>query len=40
MRAPDGLRAYGRQPEAWDEQGPDGVVRRHETRCTLMRKEP
>ncbi|WP_411136206.1 GNAT family N-acetyltransferase [Streptomyces sp. C10] len=34
-----GYRAYGRQPEAWDAQGPDGVVRRHETMCTLMRKE-
>ncbi|MFD5397369.1 GNAT family N-acetyltransferase [Streptomyces sp. NPDC127097] len=34
-----GYRAYGRRPEAWDEQGPDGAVRRHETMCTLMRKE-
>ncbi|WP_414507848.1 GNAT family N-acetyltransferase [Streptomyces sp. NEAU-L66] len=34
-----GYRTYGRQPEAWDAQGPDGVVRRYETMCTLMRKE-
>ncbi|SFQ71092.1 Acetyltransferase (GNAT) family protein [Amycolatopsis arida] len=28
----------GRQPEAWDAEGPDGVVRRYATMCTLMRK--
>ncbi|MFJ9573658.1 GNAT family N-acetyltransferase [Streptomyces bacillaris] len=30
---------YGRQPDAWEEQAPDGSLRRRETMCTLMRKE-
>ncbi|MET9595172.1 GNAT family N-acetyltransferase [Streptomyces sp. NPDC006516] len=34
-----GYRAYGRQPDAWDEQAPDGTLRRHETVCTMMRKD-
>ncbi len=34
-----GYAAYGRKPEAWDEQTEDGAVRRYETVCTLMRKE-
>ncbi len=34
-----GYAAYGRKPEAWDEQAEDGSVRRYETVCTLMRKE-
>ncbi|WP_299536780.1 N-acetyltransferase [uncultured Streptomyces sp.] len=34
-----GYRAYDRRPDAWDEQGPDGTVRRYETMCTLMRKD-
>ena len=34
-----GYTAYGRQPEAWDEQAEDGTLRRYETVCTLMRKE-
>jgi ribosomal protein S18 acetylase RimI-like enzyme len=34
-----GYAAYGRKPEAWDEQTEDGSVRRYETVCTLMRKE-
>lgn len=33
-----GYVAYGREPEAWDEEGPDGSIRRHETMCVLMRK--
>ncbi|QKV97880.1 GNAT family N-acetyltransferase [Streptomyces sp. NA02950] len=33
-----GYTAYGRAPDAWDEEGPDGSVRRHETMCVLMRK--
>ncbi|MEU0405312.1 GNAT family N-acetyltransferase [Streptomyces sp. NPDC006197] len=33
-----GYVAYGRAPDAWDEEGPDGSVRRHETMCVLMRK--
>ncbi|SEB65975.1 N-acetyltransferase [Streptomyces sp. TLI_105] len=33
-----GYVAYGREPDAWDEEGPDGSVRRHETMCVLMRK--
>ena len=34
-----GYAAYGRAPESWDEQAPDGSVVRYETVCTLMRKE-
>ena len=34
-----GYAAYGRKPEAWDEQAEDGSIRRYETMCTLMRKE-
>lgn len=34
-----GYAAYGRQPEAWNEQTDDGSVRRYETVCTLMRKQ-
>lgn len=33
-----GYVAYGRRPEAWDAEGPDGAVTRYETVCTLMRK--
>jgi ribosomal protein S18 acetylase RimI-like enzyme len=33
-----GYVAYGRRPEAWDEELPDGSVTRYETVCTLMRK--
>ncbi|MER5630386.1 GNAT family N-acetyltransferase [Streptomyces nitrosporeus] len=33
-----GYAAYGRAPDAWDEEGPDGTIRRHETMCVLMRK--
>ncbi|MFF0480756.1 GNAT family N-acetyltransferase [Streptomyces sp. NPDC004435] len=29
---------YGRAPDAWDEEGPDGSIRRHETVCVLLRK--
>ena len=34
-----GYVAYGRKPEAWDEEAGDGSVTRYETICTLMRKE-
>jgi ribosomal protein S18 acetylase RimI-like enzyme len=34
-----GYVAYGRAPDAWDEQAPDGSIVRYETVCTLMRKE-
>ncbi|MEE1738686.1 GNAT family N-acetyltransferase [Streptomyces sp. BE147] len=34
-----GYAAYDRQPDSWDEQAPDGSVRRYETVCTLMRKD-
>jgi ribosomal protein S18 acetylase RimI-like enzyme len=34
-----GYVAYGRAPESWDEQAPDGTTVRYETVCTLMRKE-
>ncbi|MGR3932406.1 GNAT family N-acetyltransferase [Streptomyces sp. BRA346] len=33
-----GYTAYARKPDAWDEEGPDGTIRRHETMCVLMRK--
>ncbi|MFJ8128520.1 GNAT family N-acetyltransferase [Streptomyces hydrogenans] len=33
-----GYVAYGREPDAWDEEGPDGTIRRHETMCVLLRK--
>ena len=34
-----GYVAYGRAPDSWDEQAPDGSVFRYETVCTLMHKE-
>ena len=34
-----GYLAYGREPQSWDEEGPDGSVTRYETVCTLMHKE-
>ena len=34
-----GYIAYGRKPEAWDEEAADGSVTRYETVCALMRKE-
>jgi ribosomal protein S18 acetylase RimI-like enzyme len=34
-----GYVAYGRAPDSWDEQAPDGTITRHETVCTLMRKK-
>lgn len=34
-----GYVAYGREPDAWDEEGPDGSIRRYETMCVLMRKD-
>jgi ribosomal protein S18 acetylase RimI-like enzyme len=34
-----GYVAYGRRPEAWDAEGPDGSVTRYETVCTLLRKQ-
>lgn len=34
-----GYVAYGRGPDAWDEEGPDGLIRRHETMCVLMRRD-
>ncbi|AOR36486.1 GNAT family N-acetyltransferase [Streptomyces fodineus] len=34
-----GYEAYGRTPDGWDEEGPDGVIRRYETMCVLMRKD-
>ncbi|MBB5783331.1 GNAT family N-acetyltransferase [Nonomuraea jabiensis] len=33
-----GYVAHGRKPAAWDAEGPDGVIRRYETVCTLMGK--
>jgi ribosomal protein S18 acetylase RimI-like enzyme len=34
-----GYVAYGRAPESWDDQAPDGSIFRYETVCTLMRKK-
>jgi len=34
-----GYVAYGRDPESWDEESSDRLVRRYETVVTLMRKE-
>ncbi|WP_126639644.1 GNAT family N-acetyltransferase [Embleya hyalina] len=34
-----GYAAYGRAPDAWDEEGPDGSTRRYETICVLMRRD-
>ncbi|MFF1735947.1 GNAT family N-acetyltransferase [Streptomyces sp. NPDC058247] len=33
-----GYVACGSTPDAWDEEGPDGSIHRHETMCVLMRK--
>ncbi|MFI0818573.1 GNAT family N-acetyltransferase [Streptomyces sp. NPDC021098] len=33
-----GYAAYDRAPDAWDEERPDELIRRHETMCVLMRK--
>lgn len=33
-----GYVGYDRKPDAWDAEGSDGVVRRYETVCTVMRK--
>ncbi|MCX5532705.1 GNAT family N-acetyltransferase [Streptomyces sp. NBC_00006] len=33
-----GYIAYDSRPDSWDEQAPDGTLRRYETTCTLMRK--
>jgi ribosomal protein S18 acetylase RimI-like enzyme len=34
-----GYVAYGREPDSWDEEAPDGSITRYETVCTLMRKD-
>ncbi|BDH69017.1 N-acetyltransferase GCN5 [Streptomyces sp. PLM4] len=34
-----GYVAYDRQPDSWEEQAPDGTLRRYETMCTLLRKD-
>ncbi|MFI6114738.1 GNAT family N-acetyltransferase [Kitasatospora sp. NPDC051164] len=34
-----GYVAYGREPDSWDEEAPDGTIRRYETMCVLMRRE-
>lgn len=34
-----GYAAYDHEPAAWDEEGSDGSVRRHEAMCVLMRRE-
>lgn len=35
-----GYLAHDRRPEVWDEEAPDGTVRRYEPICTVMRKDP
>ncbi|MCW2932107.1 MAG: family acetyltransferase [Actinomycetia bacterium] len=34
-----GYRAYGREPDSWDQEGPDGTITRYDTMVTLMRRE-
>jgi ribosomal protein S18 acetylase RimI-like enzyme len=34
-----GYIAYGREPESWEQETPDGSTTRHETVCTLLRKQ-
>jgi len=34
-----GYIAYGREPQSWEEEAPDGTITRYETMCTLMRKD-
>ncbi|MFF1464010.1 GNAT family N-acetyltransferase [Streptomyces sp. NPDC058330] len=34
-----GYVAYGREPDAWVEEGPDGSIRRPETMCVLMARD-
>ncbi|MFE5333407.1 GNAT family N-acetyltransferase [Embleya sp. NPDC056575] len=34
-----GYAAHGRAPDAWDEEAPDGSIRRYETMCVLMRRD-
>jgi ribosomal protein S18 acetylase RimI-like enzyme len=33
-----GYVAYGKAPDGWDEEAPDGSIRRYETTCVLLRK--
>jgi ribosomal protein S18 acetylase RimI-like enzyme len=33
-----GYVAYGSAPDGWDEEAPDGSIRRYETTCVLLRK--
>lgn len=34
-----GYLAYGREPDSWDVDGPDGTITHYDTIVTLMRKE-
>jgi ribosomal protein S18 acetylase RimI-like enzyme len=34
-----GYLAYGREPDSWDQEAPDGTITRYDTTVTLMRKE-
>ncbi|MFJ6617649.1 GNAT family N-acetyltransferase [Kitasatospora sp. NPDC091335] len=34
-----GYTAFDRKPDAWDEEAPDGSIRRYETMCTIMGKD-
>jgi ribosomal protein S18 acetylase RimI-like enzyme len=34
-----GYRAYGREPDWWNQESPDGTISRYDTMVTLMRKE-
>ena len=34
-----GYRAYGHEPDSWDQEAPDGTISRYYAMVTLMRKE-
>ena len=34
-----GYRAYGREPDSWNQESPDGTITRYNTMVTLMSKE-
>jgi ribosomal protein S18 acetylase RimI-like enzyme len=34
-----GYVAHGSEPASWDQQEPDGTIRKYETTCTLLRKD-
>jgi ribosomal protein S18 acetylase RimI-like enzyme len=34
-----GYRAFGHEPDSWDQEAPDGTINRYNTMVTLMRKD-